>query len=378
MRYYYFARMKLKKFLQRAFIAGSFLLFLCNICKKSSHAECEDRFLFINGEGKIVIYEYEKDRFIDLGVKVKYGLAFDMFPDGNRVLIGISKGNELESLGIAELNIPDKSINYIIEVNYRIFMISISPSGKKAVIIGIDSKRQNRGFILDTDTKEIHFLNLNGLSIGNAIWSPEGDKIVFLASQESSDIPKDDGDLYIMNLKNNEIKRILKNFPAASLPVTFLRSYYLKSNYIPLIMVKKNSTELYFLDENGNINNASIKNCVHAIFNKEETKYLCLNNKENKMIIYKYPENLPISHIEYSPLIMLFQNFKWCSIKNAAWSHSGDIILFSFFCGPYDINSNPFALYLGAVNEQTGEFKFIEGEHPFMFSRIIPIPCRNE
>ena len=202
---------------------------------------------------------------------------------------------------IYSYNLEEDTVTQVTSGNYSVNSFDYSPNGKKIIFSHQEDTNINTGFVntdisvIDSDGNNLKILIDRPGRDGNPIFSRDGNKFAFISSggkQESIGL----GDVFIYDLKNNEIKKLANTFNRSSNIISWTSD---DENLIISESVKTTS-QLLLLPTNGDsyiswskekYNNGVISSVVKSKFS--EKIVLCYENLNTPVEVYISETNKP-------------------------------------------------------------------------------------
>ena len=202
---------------------------------------------------------------------------------------------------IYSYRLDEDTVTKVTSGNYSVNSFDYSPNGKKIIFSHQEDTNINTGFIntdisvIDSDGKNLKILVDRPGRDGNPIFSGDGNKFAFISSggkQESIGL----GDVFVYDLKNNEIKKLANTFNRSSNIISWTSD---DENLIISESVKTTG-QLLLLPTNGDgyiswskekYNNGVISSVVKSKFS--EKIVLCYENLNTPVEVYISETNKP-------------------------------------------------------------------------------------
>ena len=202
---------------------------------------------------------------------------------------------------IYSYHFDEDTVTKVTSGNYSVNSFDYSPNGKKIIFSHQEDTNINTGFIntdisvIDSDGKNLRLLVDRPGRDGNPIFSGDGNKFAFISSggkQESIGL----GDVFVYDLKNDEIKKLANTFNRSSNIISWTSD----DEYLLISESVKTTGQLLLLPTNGDryiswskekYNNGVISSVVKSKFS--EKIVLCYENLNTPVEVYISETNKP-------------------------------------------------------------------------------------
>ena len=202
---------------------------------------------------------------------------------------------------IYSYHFDEDTVTKVTSGNYSVNSFDYSPNGKKIIFSHQEDTNINTGFIntdisvIDSDGKNLRLLVDRPGRDGNPIFSGDGNKFAFISSggkQESIGL----GDVFVYDLKNDEIKKLANTFNRSSNIISWTSD----DEYLLISESVKTTGQLLLLPTNGDgyiswskekYSNGVISSVVKSKFS--EKIVLCYENLNTPVEVYISETNKP-------------------------------------------------------------------------------------